>query len=146
VTELGTASSTSYPAPCHRGSMQSLRIDHVVLTVKDVPITVAFYERVVGLRHVVFDWQFHALQFGSQKINLHPAGNEYVPHACKPQPGSEDLCFVASGTIEDVTTNLRLQCVEIEHGPVQQTGAAGEMMSVYFRDPDGNLIEIACYA
>jgi catechol 2,3-dioxygenase-like lactoylglutathione lyase family enzyme len=126
--------------------MKILRIDHIVLTVKDIPITVAFYERVLGLQHVIFDGHYHALHFGSQKINLHPAANEYPPHADKPLPGSGDLCFIASGRIEDVIKNLQLQGVDIEHGPVPQIGAAGKMMSVYFRDPDRNLIEVACYS
>jgi catechol 2,3-dioxygenase-like lactoylglutathione lyase family enzyme len=125
--------------------MKIVQFDHIVLTVQSIPLTVAFYEKVFGLQHVVFEGQHHALHFGSQKINLHSAGNEYQPHAQKPLPGSADFCFVAPGSIEDVVKHLRLQDVEIEQGPVAQTGAAGMMMSVYFRDPDGNLIEIACY-
>jgi catechol 2,3-dioxygenase-like lactoylglutathione lyase family enzyme len=80
--------------------MKILHIDHLVLTVKDMAETVAFYERVLGLRHVVIDGQYHALHCGSQKLNLHAAGNEYPPHAARPLPGSADLCFVASGRIE----------------------------------------------
>lgn len=125
--------------------MTIVQIDHVVLTVKDIPRSVAFYQRVLGLQHVLFEGHYHALHFGSQKINLHPAGNEYQPHARKPIPGSGDLCFIASGPIEDVTEYLRLQGIDIEQGPVPQVGALGEMMSVYFRDPDENLIEVACY-
>lgn len=121
------------------------QIDHLALTVKDVEVAVAFYTRVLGLKHVIFDGQYHALHFGSQKINLHPAGHEYQPHARRPVPGSGDLCFIASGRIEDVITELRLRGVEIECGPVPQTGATGEMRSVYFRDPDENLVEVACY-
>jgi catechol 2,3-dioxygenase-like lactoylglutathione lyase family enzyme len=97
--------------------MKILQIDHLVLTVKDIEVTIAFYVRVLGLNHVIFDGHYHALHFGSQKINLHPAGNEYQPHAHTPVPGSGDLCFVASARIEDVMTELRLQGVEIEHGP-----------------------------
>ena len=125
--------------------MTILQIDHLVLTVKDIQVAVAFYTRVMGLNHVIFDGHYHALHFGSQKINLHPAGNEYQPHARTPVPGSGDLCFIASGRIEDVITELRLRGVEIEYGPVPQTGATGEMTSVYFRDPDENLVEVACY-
>lgn len=79
-----------------------------------------------------------------RKLICTPAGNEYQPHAQKPVPGSGDLCFIASGQVEDVISRLRLQGVEREQGPVPQTGATGAMMSVYFRDPDENLIEIAC--
>ena len=125
--------------------MKILQIDHIVLTVKDIPRSVDFYERVLGLRHMIFEGQLHALHFGSQKINLHQAGNEFQPHARKPAPGSADLCFIASGSLEDVIDQLRLSGVDIEHGPVPQTGATGEMTSVYFRDPDENLIEVACY-
>jgi catechol 2,3-dioxygenase-like lactoylglutathione lyase family enzyme len=114
--------------------MEILKLDHVVLTVKSIPITVAFYEQVLGLRHVIFDGQYHALHFGSQKINMHLTGNEYQPHARTPVPGSGDLCLIASGTIEDVISDLRSKGVEIAWGPVRQTGGGGEMMSVYFRD------------
>lgn len=125
--------------------MTILQIDHLVLTVKDIDVSVAFYKRVLGLNHVIFDGHCHALHFGVQKINLHPAGNEYQPHARAPVPGSADLCFIASGRIEDVISELRLRGVEIENGPTPQTGATGEMRSVYFRDPDENLVEVACY-
>jgi catechol 2,3-dioxygenase-like lactoylglutathione lyase family enzyme len=124
--------------------MDILQLDHVVLTVRSIPMTVDFYEKVLGLRHMIFDGHYHALHLGSQKINLHPVGNENDPHAHTPVPGSGDLCFIASGRIEDVISELRLQGVEIEQGPVPQTCAAGEMMSVYFRDPDKNLVEVAC--
>lgn len=125
--------------------MKILRIDHLVLTVKDIGVTVAFYERILGLRHVIFEGQSHALRFGSQKINLHQVGNEYRPHAAKPLPGAGDLCLIASGRVDDLIKKLKIEGVKVEHGPVPQTGAAGTMISVYFRDPDENLIEVACY-
>jgi catechol 2,3-dioxygenase-like lactoylglutathione lyase family enzyme len=125
--------------------MNILQIDHVVLTVKDISATVSFYERVLGMQHVIFEERYHALHFGSQKINLHPAGNEYTPHAARPLPGSGDICFVSSGQIEEITAKLRREGIVVEYGPVAQTGARGEMVSVYFRDPDMNLIEVACY-
>lgn len=125
--------------------MKILQIDHLVLTVKDIEVTVAFYVRVLGLRHVVFDGHYHALHFGSQKINLHPAGNECQPHARIPVRGSGDLCFIASGRIDDVISELQPHGVKIERGPVRQTCAVGEMMSVCFRDPEGSLVEAACY-
>jgi catechol 2,3-dioxygenase-like lactoylglutathione lyase family enzyme len=121
------------------------QIDHVVLTVKNIDRTVEFYIRILGFNHATFDGHRHALHFGSQKINLHSAGNEYQPHASNPLPGSGDFCFIAAGQIEDVISELRQHGIQIEEGPVRQTGATGEMMSVYFRDPDENLIEVACY-
>jgi len=126
--------------------MNILGIDHVVMTVRDIAATISFYKRALGLTHVVFDEGHYALHCGSQKINLHPAGREYEPHASRPQTGSADLCFVSSGKIDEVVEQLRTAGIAIEHGPVQQIGARGQMMSVYFRDLDGNLIEVACYA
>ena len=120
-------------------------IDHLVLTVRDIPRTIEFYERVLGMRHVVFEGTFDALHFGSQKINLHPFRAEYLPHADIPAPGTGDMCLVCDGTIEEVVRDLATHGVEIELGPVEQTGAIGSMNSVYIRDPDKNLIELACY-
>jgi catechol 2,3-dioxygenase-like lactoylglutathione lyase family enzyme len=120
-------------------------IDHVVLTVRDLSRTIEFYRRVLGMRHVVFEGRFNALHFGSQKINLHPFRAEYLPHADIPAPGTGDLCLVCDGQIEEVVRDLATHGVEIEVGPVEQTGAGGAMDSVYIRDPDKNLIEIACY-
>jgi catechol 2,3-dioxygenase-like lactoylglutathione lyase family enzyme len=121
------------------------RIDHVVLTVADLAATIAFYERVLGMRHVV-SGDRHALHFGDCKLNLHPEVNDYPPlKAAVPTLGSEDICLVADGSIEDVEAHLRAQGVEIEEGPVARDGALGTMTSVYFRDPDSNLVEISVY-
>jgi catechol 2,3-dioxygenase-like lactoylglutathione lyase family enzyme len=120
-------------------------IDHVVLTVRDISRTVEFYQRVLGMRHVVFEGDFNALHFGTQKINLHPFRAEYLPHADIPAPGTGDMCLVCDGRIEQVVRDLMMQGVEIEVGPIEQTGARGSMNSVYIRDPDKNLIELACY-
>jgi catechol 2,3-dioxygenase-like lactoylglutathione lyase family enzyme len=120
-------------------------IDHVVLTVRDIAATVEFYQRVLGMRHEVFEGQFNALHFGDQKINLHPYRAEYTPHAHTPAPGTGDLCLISEGEIENVIETLRSQRIAIEVGPVDQTGARGRMRSVYLRDPDRNLIEVACY-
>jgi catechol 2,3-dioxygenase-like lactoylglutathione lyase family enzyme len=84
-----------------------------------------------------------ALSFGTQKINLHQYRREFEPKAKRPTPGSADLCFVTSISISDVVEHLRECGVELLEGPVQRTGAAGPIMSVYFRDPDGNLIEVS---
>jgi catechol 2,3-dioxygenase-like lactoylglutathione lyase family enzyme len=120
-------------------------IDHLVLTVRNISTTVEFYKRVLGMDHVVFEGNFNALHFGSQKINLHPFRAEYLPHADIPAPGTGDLCLVCDGAIAEVVRELTTHGVEIEAGPVEQTGARGLMTSVYIRDPDRNLVEIACY-
>jgi catechol 2,3-dioxygenase-like lactoylglutathione lyase family enzyme len=121
------------------------RIDHVVLTVADLAATIAFYERVLGMRHVVTG-ERHALHFGDCKLNLHPEVNDYPPlKAAVPTLGSEDICLVADGPMEEIEAHLRAQGVEIEEGPVARDGALGTMTSVYFRDPDANLVEIAVY-
>jgi catechol 2,3-dioxygenase-like lactoylglutathione lyase family enzyme len=120
-------------------------IDHVLLTVREMATTIAFYQRVLGLRHELFEGQYNALHFGDQKINLHPFRAEYTPHADLPAPGTVDLCFVSEGEIEDVIETMRSRGIAIEIGPVDQTGARGRMRSIYFRDPDRNLIEVACY-
>ncbi|RYE41839.1 MAG: VOC family protein [Hyphomicrobiales bacterium] len=125
--------------------MKILNIDHLVLTVRDIASTVEFYKRVLGMEHVVFEGHFNALQFGNQKINLHPFRSEYIPHADRPAPGTGDLCLIAEGEIKQVVRDLTTHGVEIELGPVEQTGARGLMNSVYIRDPDRNLVEIACY-
>jgi catechol 2,3-dioxygenase-like lactoylglutathione lyase family enzyme len=120
-------------------------IDHIVLTVKDVEATCAFYAQALGLRVVTFGGGRKALSFGTQKINLHPYGREFEPKAGKPTPGSGDLCLITSKPLTDVVGHLRTCGVELLEGPVQRTGAVGPIRSVYFRDPDGNLIEVASY-
>jgi catechol 2,3-dioxygenase-like lactoylglutathione lyase family enzyme len=86
-----------------------------------------------------------ALHFGEQKINLHRAGDEFQPHAHRPTPGSADLCFVTSRPLDDVLSKLQDRCVSVVEGPVPRTGAVGTIKSVYVRDPDDNLLEIAVY-
>lgn len=121
------------------------RLDHLVLTVRDVEATVSFYVRVLGMRPVTFGNGRRALSFGQQKLNLHPADTPLGPHAAQPTPGSADLCFVTSVPIPEVISQLKGNGVAIEEGPVSRTGALGPITSVYFRDPDANLIEVACY-
>ena len=123
--------------------MQIDGLDHLVLTVADVGRTRDFYERVLGMEPVVFGEGRHALAFGSQKINLHEAGREFEPKAAVPTLGSADLCFLANASVAEVVEHLRANGVEILEGPVGRTGATGPIKSVYFRDPDGNLIEVA---
>jgi len=122
------------------------RIDHIVLTVADIAATCEFYERVLGMRAVTFGSGRTALAFGRQKINLHQHGEEFEPKALAPTPGSADLCVIASTPLADVAAHLRECGVEVIEGPVARTGATGAMVSLYFRDPDGNLIEVSNYA
>jgi catechol 2,3-dioxygenase-like lactoylglutathione lyase family enzyme len=121
------------------------RIDHVVLTAHDVDRTIGFYSRVLGMEPVSFAGGRRALAFGRQKINLHPSGREYEPKALTPTPGSLDLCFITDTPLEDFIAHLKAEGVAIAQGPVEKTGALGPMRSVYFRDPDGNLIEVSNY-
>jgi catechol 2,3-dioxygenase-like lactoylglutathione lyase family enzyme len=122
------------------------RLDHLVLTVADIDATVAFYQRVLGMRYEAFGSGRSALLFGQQKFNLHQAGQEFEPKALRPQPGAIDLCLVSNWPTEQILTHLAEQGVPVEEGPVMRTGALGPIESVYFRDPDGNLIEVAHYA
>jgi catechol 2,3-dioxygenase-like lactoylglutathione lyase family enzyme len=121
------------------------RIDHVVMTVKDVDATCDFYARVLGMRAVTFAGGRKALAFGRQKINLHLAGREFEPKALHPTPGSVDLCLITTGSLDDVIAHLALCGVSILEGPVAKTGATGPIRSVYFRDPDATLIEVSTY-
>lgn len=119
------------------------RIDHVVLTVADLERTIAFYERALGMRAVSFGEGRRALAFGDQKLNLHQAGREFEPKALRPTLGAIDLCFTTDVPLDEVAAHLRAQSIEIELGPVAKTGARRPLRSLYFRDPDGNLIEVA---
>jgi catechol 2,3-dioxygenase-like lactoylglutathione lyase family enzyme len=118
------------------------RIDHFVLTVRDVEATCEFYSRVLGMEVEEFDGR-RALKFGRQKINLHQAGAEFEPKAGKPTPGSGDFCLITSVPLERVVEHLRSCRVEIIDGPVARTGATGRLESIYFRDLDGNLVEVS---
>ena len=121
------------------------RIDHVVLTVKDIDATCDFYVRALGMRVERFGEGRVALAFGRQKFNLHRAGHEFEPKAERPTTGSVDLCLITATPLEQVIEHLNLCGVAIEQGPVPRTGATGPIRSVYIRDPDRNLIEIANY-
>ena len=122
------------------------RLDHFVLTVAEIETTVAFYRDVLGFDVVTFGAGRVALTFGRQKINLHQVGREFEPKAAAPTPGSADLCLIANTPLPEVIEHLRENGVVIEEGPVARTGAVGAIQSVYFRDPDQNLIEISNYA
>ncbi|TMH25829.1 MAG: VOC family protein [Betaproteobacteria bacterium] len=121
------------------------RLDHLVLTVASIEATCDFYERVLGMTTVTFGQGRKAIAFGRQKINLHLAGREFEPHAERPLPGSADLCFITLTPLDAAMAHIRAQGVDIVLGPVDRTGATGPMRSFYFRDPDGNLIEVSNY-
>jgi len=121
-------------------------LDHLVLTVANVEKTSAFYSRVLGMTTETFSSggvERQALTFGNQKINLHQAGREFEPKALNPTPGSADLCLLTKSPLWIVIGHLEASDVKVEEGPVARTGARGPITSIYFRDPDGNLIEIS---
>lgn len=121
------------------------RLDHLVLTVADIERSCAFYRQALGFEVVTFRGGRKALTFGRQKINLHQLGREFEPKALRPTAGSGDLCFIAATPLQEVVEELGRQGVTIEEGPVERTGATGAILSVYLRDPDGNLVEISNY-
>lgn len=119
------------------------RLDHLVLTVRDIEATCAFYEEVLGMERRGLGKGRTALHYGRQKINLHPHPTPIDLVAEQPLPGSADLCFVTGQDIGAVIAHLDACGVPIEWGPGARTGAEGPITSVYCRDPDNNLIEIA---
>lgn len=125
--------------------MRVLALDHLVLTVADIEATVAFYQ-ALGMQRVTFGGGRVAMAFGRQKLNLHQSGAEIEPHARHPGPGSADLCFLVDLPPEALTAHLGQQGIGIELGPVPRTGAAAALVSVYVRDPDGNLVELSTEA
>jgi len=122
------------------------RLDHLVLTVRDVEATCAFYARVLGMRSIAFGNGRRALAFGQQKINLHPIPNDVALKAAHPTPGSADLCFITEVPIDRALAHVRSCGIEILDGPSTRAGALGPISSIYFRDPDANLIEVSNYA
>jgi catechol 2,3-dioxygenase-like lactoylglutathione lyase family enzyme len=125
--------------------MRVVSLDHLVLTVRSVEATCAFYAGVLGMEVVTFGQGRKALTFGSQKINLHEQGREFEPKAALPTPGSADLCFITNALLSEVIEHLKSLGVPLLEGPVARTGAVGPLRSVYFRDPDANLIEVSVY-
>jgi catechol 2,3-dioxygenase-like lactoylglutathione lyase family enzyme len=118
-------------------------LDHLVLTVRDRDATARFYVDGLGMRLATFGEGRQALHFGAQKINLHVAGREFEPKAALPTPGSADLCFLTDQPLAELAARLAAQGHPVIEGPVARTGATGPIVSIYVRDPDGNLIEIA---
>jgi catechol 2,3-dioxygenase-like lactoylglutathione lyase family enzyme len=126
-----------------RKKIEISHIDHIVLTVRDIETSVKFYETILGMNKVQYGEDRVALKFGSQKLNLHKFEHEHEPKAETPMPGSADLCFISNTPIEDVINQAQNCGVKIIEGPVSRTGARGKITSIYFRDPDNNLIEVA---
>ena len=130
-----------------------LRIDHLVLTCRDVAATIRFYTEVLGMREVTFGAGRKALSFGRQKINLHPvgeagggaAGGGVAAVAARPTPGSADLCLIVAEPASAIVAHLATCGIPVEQGPIFRTGALGPIESIYVRDPDGNLVELARY-
>ncbi|MEL6331998.1 MAG: VOC family protein [Cyanobacteria bacterium J06626_26] len=125
--------------------MKINRIDHIVMTVNSVDVTCEFYSRVLGMDVITFAQGRKALSFGAQKLNLHEVGNEFEPKAHMATPGSIDLCLITETPIDKVLDHLASVNVKILEGPIKRTGAAGAIISVYFRDPDQNLLEVSNY-
>lgn len=127
--------------------MTRLALDHVVIAVSDRERAVAFYRDVLGAEVVELDRGRVAFRFGEQQLNVHLPGATPEPRAADPvHPGNSDLCFVWDGTAEEAAAHLRAHGVEPELGPVVRTGARGGGRSVYFRDPDGSLLELISYS
>lgn len=125
------------------------RFDHIVLTVADIEATTRFYERALGFEREFFrgpqGQPRHALRFGRVKINLQDRATETPTKARTPTFGAGDFCLLAARPLDEVLAHLRAEGIAIEAGPVERRGAMGPIRSLYFRDPDGNLVEVAEY-
>jgi len=122
------------------------RLDHVVIAVSDWERSNDFYVRVLGAELLDLDRGRYAYRFGQQQLNVHGPGSTPSPRAVDPvRPGNSDLCFVWEGTAEEAAAHLRSCGVEVEVGPAGRTGVRGAGTSVYFRDPDGSLLEFISY-
>lgn len=115
------------------------------MTVSNIDVTCKFYLRTLGMDIVTFGEGRKALSFGTQKFNLHEINKEYEPKAHMPTPGSIDLCLITETPIDEVVSHLASVNVEILEGPIKRTGTTGPIISLYFRDPDQNLIEVSNY-
>ena len=123
--------------------MKLEKLDHLVLPVSDIDRIAEFYTKHLGMHKRTFGNGRVALHFGDQKINLHPAGWDYEPKATVSIAGSGDLCFIVSEPVEKLRLALEQSGIDIIAGPIARTGAIGGLCSIYFRDPDGNLIELS---
>jgi catechol 2,3-dioxygenase-like lactoylglutathione lyase family enzyme len=120
-------------------------IDHLVLTVRSLEATCTFYETVLGFRRHDVEGRPTALHFGHQKINVHEVGHTFDPKAAAPTPGAGDFCLITELPLDEVRAHIESCDVTIELGPIDRVGAEGNMTSIYFRDPDGNLLEVSSY-
>ena len=134
-------STQSAETVCDCTRRPRLQLDHLVLTVADIERSLVFYESVLGFRREIDAAGRVSLHLDGVKINLHCKGRERSPHAAVPTPGSADLCFVSDDSLEFRLEHLRRHHVEVIEGPVVRPGACGSIESIYFRDPDQNLIE-----
>ena len=129
--------------------MKLEKIDHVVITVKDLNKTIDFYTNILGMKLEEFSLSLdnkqirYAVSFGSQKINIHEEKKPIKPNALNPSSGSMDICFISKNKINDWVHHLVKKGINIEIGPEKKTGALGPILSIYIRDPDFNLIEIS---
>ncbi len=127
--------------------MPEIRLDHCVIAVSDWEHSNAFYRDVVGAELIELEFGRYAYRLGQQQLNVHGPGSTPFPRARRPvEPGNSDLCFVWDGRIEAAMEHLCGLGVAIEEGPVPRPGAGGEGTSVYFRDPDGSLLELISYS
>ncbi len=122
------------------------QIDHLVITVRSLEETCSFYERVLGFERKTVPGKPTALHFGSSKISVHETDRTFEPKASTPTVGSADFCLITEWALDDVVRRLEAESVAIELGPVDRDGARGPIRSIYFRDPDGNLVEVSTYA
>ena len=129
--------------------MKLEKIDHLVITVKDLNKTIDFYTNILGMKLEEFysslnnDQIRYAVSFGSQKINIHEEIKPIKPNALNPSSGSMDICFISKNKINEWVHHLVKKGINIEIGPERKTGALGPILSIYVRDPDFNLIEIS---
>ena len=123
--------------------MKVNKIDHLVLTTSDIEQTINFYTTILGMELISVEGGRKSLRFGTQKINLHEAGQEISPHAKHPLPGSTDLCFITATSIQQVVEHLHSSGITPLEGPTKRIGATGPLLSIYIQDPDGNLLELS---
>ena len=129
--------------------MKLEKIDHIVITVKDLSKTIDFYTNILGMKLEKFSSSLdknqirYAVSFGSQKINIHEEKKPLKPNALNPSSGSMDICFISQNKISDWIHYLKKKGKSIEIGPEQKNGTLGPILSIYIRDPDFNLIEIS---
>jgi len=123
--------------------MKVNKIDHLVLTTSDIEQTINFYTTILGMELISVEGGRKSLRFGTQKINLHEAGQEISPHAKHPLPGSTDLCFITETSIQQVVEHLHSSGITLLEGPTKRIGTTGPLLSIYIQDPDGNLLELS---